>query len=92
MSVVARTRPAVAPLDPNAYYSASYLAARYDVHVVTIYKWITRRILPRPTKLAPNTSRWLGADILAHERERREAQQGGFQSSPPFPPARGAHD
>jgi len=65
-----RFRPKLERLDPNAYYAAAYLALRYDVHPVTIWKWVSRGILPRPTRLGPNCSRWLGSVIEARERQQ----------------------
>jgi predicted DNA-binding transcriptional regulator AlpA len=60
------------PLDSNKYYPATYLAGRYGCHPITIWKWVAKGILPRPTKLGPNTTRWLGAVIEQHERRRAE--------------------
>jgi prophage regulatory protein len=62
------------PLDRNKYYTDKYLAQRWDVHPVTPWKWVAAGILPPPVKIGPNTSRWSGAVIEAHEeRQRAEA-------------------
>jgi predicted DNA-binding transcriptional regulator AlpA len=61
------------PLDPNAFYSVKYLARRWGVHQITVFKWAAAGILPKPLRIGPNTSRWIGSDIEAHERARREA-------------------
>jgi prophage regulatory protein len=74
--MIQRYRPKLEPLDPNKYYPASYLAERYACHPVTIWKWVARGILPRPVRLGPNLTRWAGAAIEQHERQRAEAGNG----------------
>ena len=64
-----------APLDPHTFYNVSFLARRYDVHPVTVWKWAARGILPKPVKIGPNTSCWSGAVIEAHERQRATASE-----------------
>ena len=64
-----RISPAPQPIEPDAYYDAQQLAARYGLHEVTLWKWAREGKIPRPIKLGPNTSRWHGAALIAHERK-----------------------
>ena len=69
-----RTKPEpLQTLDPNVYYTAKYLARRYQIHPITVLKWVTAGVLPPPVKLGPNTTRWLGSAIEAFERQRHDA-------------------
>jgi prophage regulatory protein len=52
------------------YYRAVDLAKRYQVHVVTIWKWLRSGNLPPPTRLGPNTVAWRSDRIEAWESER----------------------
>jgi predicted DNA-binding transcriptional regulator AlpA len=67
---VARYRSPIEPLNAEAYYAADYLARRYHVHVVTIWRWAANGTIPAPVKLGPNTSRWFGAILEAFELGR----------------------
>ena len=67
-------RPSIESLDPVKFYDAKYLATRWGCHVITIWKWVQRGHLTKPTRLGPNISRWLGADIIEHERQAGEAR------------------
>ena len=69
--MIARYRQQLEPLDPNAFYPAKYLARRWAVHEITPWKWVALGVLPPPVKLGPNTSRWSGAVIEAHEERQR---------------------
>lgn len=40
------------------YLSASQLARRYGVHVVTVWRWAQAGRIPRPIRLTPRTTRW----------------------------------
>jgi hypothetical protein len=66
---IAPHRLPLPPLDPNAWYDAKFLAERWRVHPVTVWKWVAKGILAPPKKLGPNTSRFSGAAILARERD-----------------------
>jgi hypothetical protein len=68
-SKIARQDLPLEPIDPNAWYDSKYVAKRWRVHPVTVWKWVAKGILAPPKKLGPNTSRWLGAVILARERD-----------------------
>jgi prophage regulatory protein len=52
------------------YYRARDLAKRYQVHEVTIWKWVRSGNLPPPTRLGANTVGWRSDRIEARERER----------------------
>lgn len=73
--MIERYKPKLEPLDPNAFYTAKYLARRWGIHGVTIYKWLARGVLPAPTKLGPNTVRWPGSVIVAFEHRRQEGDR-----------------
>lgn len=67
-----RIHPQPVPIEVDAYYNAHQLAARFGVHIMTIWQWSREGKIPRPVKLGPNVSRWLGSAILAHEAACRE--------------------
>ena len=72
ISEAAPVKPA-AYMSGDQYFSAGQLAARWGVHVVTIWKWArSRRGFPQPVKISESTTRWRRADILAWE-----AKEGG---------------
>jgi len=48
------------------FYSAADLAARYQVHFITIWKWSKSGKLPKPIRLGGNTTRWRPSDIARH--------------------------
>ena len=52
------------------YVSDSFLAERYSVHRVTIWRWVRERKFPSPIKLTAGCSRWRMADVERHEAER----------------------
>ena len=54
-------------IEPDIYYSARDLARRWGVHQITVFKWASKGVIPKPTKLGPNCSRWKGSSILKHE-------------------------
>ena len=72
MSVQSR-RTIEEAIDPDAWYPASFLARRWRIHQVTVFKWQSRGIIPRAKKVGPNTSRWLGRVILEHEQALADA-------------------
>ena len=63
----------IEPIEGDLYYDAHFLARRYGVHPMTIWKWRSKHVLPGPVRLAANTTRWRGSDILAFELKRQEA-------------------
>ncbi|MFO1099290.1 MAG: helix-turn-helix domain-containing protein [Xanthobacteraceae bacterium] len=58
------------------YLSAADLAERYGVHVITIFKWAKRGILPPGEKVGPNTRRWRRVAIEAFDAERATRAEG----------------
>jgi prophage regulatory protein len=57
------------------YMSAAQLAARYGVHVVTVWRWAQAGRIPQPVRLAPGTTRWRKDQIEACEAARAEASE-----------------
>jgi prophage regulatory protein len=62
--------PKIASSHRLIYYRAVDLAERYQVHVVTIWKWLRSGNLPPSTRLGPNTVAWRSDHIEAWETER----------------------
>jgi prophage regulatory protein len=62
---------------PMVYVSDVELARRFAVSRVTIWRWSSQGILPKPVKIGPNCSRWQAEEIETVEarwlaaRERR---------------------
>jgi prophage regulatory protein len=54
----------------TVYLSASQLAKRYGIHVVTVWRWAQVGRLPKPVRLTPRTTRWLKNEIEACDAER----------------------
>jgi predicted DNA-binding transcriptional regulator AlpA len=52
------------------YLSAAQLAARYGVHIVTVWRWAQAGRLPQPVRLAPGTTRWRKEEIEACDAKR----------------------
>lgn len=57
-------------IDPNCFYDAKYLSRRWGIHLVSVWRWVAKGVLPKPSRIGPNTSRWLGRVILEFERSR----------------------
>ena len=72
---VERRRPRREAIEPDAWYPASFLARRWAVHEITIWKWARTGVIPPQTRLGPNTSRWCGQAILDHEAALMEAAE-----------------
>ena len=54
----------------DQFVSDLFLAERYSVHRVTIWRWVREGRFPAPVKLTPGCSRWRMAEVEAHEAER----------------------
>lgn len=67
-----RRQPQPVQIEADAYYRAEQLAARWGVHVMSVWQWSRDDKIPRPRKIGPNVSRWLGADIIAHEQSAQQ--------------------
>ena len=56
------------PPNPQQYFRARELAARWRVHVSTIWRWSKRGQLPKPTRLGKNVVAWPARVVLEHEQ------------------------
>ena len=54
----------------DQFVSDLFLAERYSVHRVTIWRWVREGKFPAPIKLTAGCSRWRMADVERHEAER----------------------
>ena len=45
------------------------LAARYGVSRISIWRWARDGKIPKPRKIAANTSRWLASEIDEHDQK-----------------------
>jgi prophage regulatory protein len=61
--------------DNIVFYSANDLARRWNVHAMTIWKWLKRGQIPQPVKIGPGTTRWRSDDIERHERALQESAE-----------------
>lgn len=59
-----------AQLKNNLYYRDTYLANKYSVSRVTIWRWVKEGTYPPPVKLSPGCTRWYGPDINKWEAEQ----------------------
>lgn len=58
----------------DAWYSVKQVAQLYGgVHKITVWRWAKDGIIPPPTKLGPNTSRWHGKAIREDQERKRAA-------------------
>jgi predicted DNA-binding transcriptional regulator AlpA len=51
----------------RTYYTDRKLAERYDIHRLTIWRWVRSGKFPPPIKIVGST-RWLSDDVLAWEK------------------------
>jgi hypothetical protein len=59
-----QTPTPVAPIvDDHQFYRDKDLAKLFHIHPVTVWAWVRQGILSPPTKLALNTSRFLGRTV-----------------------------
>ena len=49
------------------YFTDRKLAERYDIHRLTIWRWVRSGKFPAPIKIVGST-RWLSDDVLAWEK------------------------
>jgi predicted DNA-binding transcriptional regulator AlpA len=57
--------------EPNEkYLSARELASRYEVSLVTPWRWAKKETFPSPVKLGPNCTRWKLSEIEAWEASK----------------------
>lgn len=55
------------------YLSDSQLAERYDVSRATIWRWVSRGILPKPVKFSHGCTRWRKDQIEQRDAEREQS-------------------
>ena len=53
----------------HRFLSVGEVALRYSVSVPTIWRWQKNGTLPRCYQIGPGTSRWLVAELDAHDRQ-----------------------
>ena len=53
----------------ESYISDKQLAARYETHRATIWRWAQKGQFPHPVKLGPGCTRWRSSDVEAWEAE-----------------------
>lgn len=51
------------------YLSDSQLAERYDVSRATVWRWVTRGILPRPVRFSRGCTRWKKEEVDQRDAE-----------------------
>lgn len=49
------------------------VAKRYGVSVPTVWRWARLGVLPKPTKIGPNTRRWHIPTLDDHDSQRRKS-------------------
>ena len=54
----------------TSYVSAAQLAERYHVHRSTIWRWAQRGVLPKPTQISDQCTRWRLEEIETRDAER----------------------
>ncbi|HUF73878.1 MAG TPA: helix-turn-helix domain-containing protein [Gammaproteobacteria bacterium] len=52
------------------YVSDAQLAQRYNISRSTVWRWVNRGILPKPTKLSEQCTRWKLAEVERRDLER----------------------
>ena len=57
----------------DQFVSDLFLAERYSVHRVTIWRWVREGKFPSPIKLTAGCSRWRMSDVERHEADRMGA-------------------
>jgi predicted DNA-binding transcriptional regulator AlpA len=55
------------------YFSDKQLAKKYGVHRSAIWRWVKNGNFPKPVKLSPGCTRWLGAAVDAWD-QKKEAE------------------
>lgn len=60
------------------YFSDVELARRYDIARVSVWRWSAQGILPKPVRVGPNTSRWVGQEVAAAEDRWLAAREKRF--------------
>lgn len=55
------------------YVSDVQIAERYSVSRSTVWRWVSRGILPRPQQISPGCTRWRLDEIERRDAEREVA-------------------
>jgi prophage regulatory protein len=55
------------------YLSDVQVSQRYGIGRASVWRWSQQGTLPRPVKLASNTTRWRLSDLIRVEAERQAA-------------------
>lgn len=55
------------------YLTDTQLAKRYDVSRATIWRWVSKGILPKPVKFSHGCTRWRKDQIEQREAERERS-------------------
>ena len=55
------------------YFSDKQLAKKYGVHRTAIWRWVKNGNFPKPVKLSPGCTRWLGSAVDAWD-QKKEAE------------------
>jgi len=61
------------PSPIHVWLTATQVAERYSVSVPTVWTWAREGRLPKPHKLAENTTRWRLSELDAHD-DKQAAQ------------------
>lgn len=74
-----KQHPATTPATDSAaarptprYVTDREVARRYDISRACVWRWAAEGVIPRPVKLAANTSRWDVRELDRFEAERAE--------------------
>lgn len=54
--------------DTPVFVSDKQLAARYNVHRTTIWRWVRNGEFPSPCKISEGCTRWNMGAVLEHEQ------------------------
>jgi predicted DNA-binding transcriptional regulator AlpA len=59
----------------RVWLTAAQVAERYSVSVPTVWTWTREHKLPKPHKLAENTTRWRLSELDAHDDKQAERRK-----------------
>ncbi len=62
-------------LADDSFVSDQFLAERYAVHRVTVWRWVRTEQFPPPVRLTSACSRWRMRDVIAWEISRHGGQR-----------------
>ena len=54
------------------YLRDTDLAERYGIHRTTVWRWVSKGLLPRPVQLTAGCTRWKLPEVEAHDSEREK--------------------